>query len=307
MADTVSSAVTQEVVHQVLSRLTERYENSSDAKDRMERMEMAHIRMEAALEASQRWSITSVPLLRWRSKLKRAAQECDHTLRRCKRRLQEEEEERSSLPSRVACAAMSLVSSIIGGGSDDEVGGSTVRRFERFADGTSEFLRYVELGGGMPRRSVFFNGALLRHLLEGKGTKNCFVGGGQHLSLVLQAISVPDRGMEGSLIFSLEDGNMPENNFFLTLNLRVSESTDIIGIVVRCVELFAPHLSSTAEAVKTKLTQLPTQDLRWVPDAHSVFGHDGRWDNLDTVYSKWVRPNPLCCQQQHQSYNSQRL
>nr|CAB3490187.1 unnamed protein product [Digitaria exilis] len=279
MADTVSSAVAQEAVHHVLSGLMERYEHSSDAKDLIERMEMAHIRLEAALEASQRWSITNEPLLRWRSKLKRATQECDHTLRRCRRRLQEEEEERSSLPSRVARAAMSLVSSIIGGDSDDKVGGSTVRRFERFADGASEFLRYVELGGSMPRRSVFFNGAL--------------------------PISVPDRGMEGYLIFSLEDGNMPENNFVLTLNLRVSESTDIVRIVVRCVELFAPHLSSTAEVVKTKLTQLPTQDLRWVPDAHSVFGHDGRWDNLDSVYSKWVRPNPLCCQQQHQSYITQ--
>ncbi|KAF8772288.1 hypothetical protein HU200_005924 [Digitaria exilis] len=147
-------------------------------------MEMAHIRMEAALEASQRWSITSVPLLRWRSKLKRAAQECDQPCAGASGRLQEEEEERSSLPSRVACAAMSLVSSIIGGGSDDEVGGSTVRRFERFADGTSEFLRYVELGGGMPRRSVFFNGALLRHLLEGKRDKELLCWWRQHLSLV---------------------------------------------------------------------------------------------------------------------------
>jgi hypothetical protein len=35
-------------------------------------MEMAHIKMEAALETSNKWNVTSVPLLHWQSKLKRA-------------------------------------------------------------------------------------------------------------------------------------------------------------------------------------------------------------------------------------------
>ncbi|KAF8673173.1 hypothetical protein HU200_048721 [Digitaria exilis] len=160
MAETISSAVAQEAVSQVISTILERYDHSSDAKDRMDRMEMAHIRLEAALEASQRWSVTSAPLLRWRSKLKRAAQECDCTLRRCRQRLQEEED-RSSLPRRVARTTMSFVSSIVGRGGDEELAGSTVRRFERYADGASEFLRYVELGGGILRRSMFFDEDLM--------------------------------------------------------------------------------------------------------------------------------------------------
>jgi hypothetical protein len=60
--------------------------------------------------------------------------------------------------------------------------------------------------------------------------------------------------MEGNLIFLLEDANAPENNFLLTLQLRLSESTDIVGVAVRCLNLFTPHLSSTTETVKTKLT-----------------------------------------------------
>ncbi|KAF8700136.1 hypothetical protein HU200_034502 [Digitaria exilis] len=128
MAEIVSSAVTQEAVHQVLDKLKERYEHNSDAKDRMERMEMAHVRLEAALEASCQWSVTSAPLLRWRSKLKRAAQECDHTLRRCRRRSQEEEGEKRrraaagspSLLTRVSRAATSFISSISGSGDDDD-------------------------------------------------------------------------------------------------------------------------------------------------------------------------------------------
>ncbi|KAF8673169.1 hypothetical protein HU200_048717 [Digitaria exilis] len=304
--ETISSGVAQEAFHHVLSKLMESYKHSSDAKDHMERMEMAQIRLEAALEESQRWSVTSVPLLRWQNKLKRAAQECDHTLRRCRRRVQEEEEERSSLPSRVARFAMSFVTSIMGGGGDDELEGSVVCRFERFADGASEFLRYVELGGGTPRQFMFSDGALVRHLLEGKGTKNCFVDGGQSLSFILQPFILPGHGMEAALLLLLEDDNSPENNFLLTLSLRLSESTDIVGSVVRCLELFTPYLSSTTEAAKTKLTQLPTQDLLWVPYAHSVYGHDEPGDNLDIIFAKQARPNPLCCQQVYQSDSMQR-
>ncbi|CAD6253332.1 unnamed protein product [Miscanthus lutarioriparius] len=119
---------------------------------------MAHIKLEAALETANKWNITSVPLLRWQSKLKGATQECNHTLRRCRQRLQEEEE-------------------------------------------------------------------------------------------VQQA-------------------------------------------------LFIPYLSSTAENVKTKLTQMPTQDLCWVFDAYSVYGCDEQQNRLRTMCSKWFRPNPFCCQQQ---------
>nr|CAB3490186.1 unnamed protein product [Digitaria exilis] len=305
MAETISSAVAQEAVSQVISTILERYDHSSDAKDRMDRMEMAHIRLEAALEASQRWSVTSAPLLRWRSKLKRAAQECDCTLRRCRQRLQEEED-RSSLPRRVARTTMSFVSSIVGRGGDEELAGSTVRRFERYADGASEFLRYVELGGGILRRSMFFDGALVRHLLEGKGTKYCFVSEGQHLSFVLQPFIPPERGMQATLLFLLQDSNSPENNFRFTLILRISETTNIVGSVVRCLELFTPQLSSTTEIVKTKLTQLPTQDLHWIPDAQSVYGRDEPGDNLEIIFSKWARPNPHCCQQLNRSYGTQR-
>ncbi|KAJ1276118.1 hypothetical protein BS78_05G189800 [Paspalum vaginatum] len=296
----VGSAVAQEMVTQVLSRFNERYQEKSDAKEHVERLEMAHIKLEAVLDISQRWSVTSAPLLRWRSKLKRAAQECDHTLRRCKQRLQEEEELQQrlrsfSLPKRIAHAARSLVSSISssrGSDEDDELmGGSTVRRFERFAEGAGEFLRYVELGGTPCRRYMFFD-PLVRYLLAGNGTKCCFAHGGQHLSFVLQPFSPPEHGMEGSLVILLEDGYVPENNFMLSLILRLSESTDVVGVVVRCLQLFT---------IKTKLTQLPTQDLCWVPDAY-LCGRIEHQDNFYTASSKWFRPNPLCCQRQDHHY-----
>ena len=102
-----------------------------------------------------------------------------------------------------------------------------------------------------------------------------------------------------SLVFLLEDGNVPEKKILLALSLWLSESTDIVGVVVRCLQLFIPYLSSTAETVKTKLTQMPMQDLCWVFDAYSVYGCDEQQNSLHTMCSKWFRPNPLCCQQQN--------
>ncbi|TVU00374.1 hypothetical protein EJB05_54195, partial [Eragrostis curvula] len=141
MAEIVSSAVAQEAVNQVLSTIKERYKGKSETKEHMERMEMAHIKLEAALEMSDKWNTTSTSLLHWRSKLKRAAKECDDTLRSCKQRLQENEEmeqgvRSSFFPKRILCRARSLVSSIINHG-NEEPSGSTVRRYEWLAEGAT--------------------------------------------------------------------------------------------------------------------------------------------------------------------------
>ena len=98
-AEMVGSAVAQEAVNEVLSRIKEGYAEKSDTKEHIERMEMAHIKLEAALETSHKWNISSAPLLRWQSNLKRASQECAHTLRRCRQRFQEEEEVKQGLQS----------------------------------------------------------------------------------------------------------------------------------------------------------------------------------------------------------------
>ena len=86
MAEIVSSAIVHETVSQILSGLVQKYEvkEESNSSRNLERLEMAHIKMESVLDVTDKWQITGVPLLRWRSKLKRAAQECGDTLQRCK-------------------------------------------------------------------------------------------------------------------------------------------------------------------------------------------------------------------------------
>ena len=87
MAEIVSSAVIQESFSQILSGLVEKYEEKEEINGvrNIERLEMAHIRLEAALETSNKWQITDTSMLRWQKKLKRAAQECDEKLHKCNR------------------------------------------------------------------------------------------------------------------------------------------------------------------------------------------------------------------------------
>nr|CAB3451802.1 unnamed protein product [Digitaria exilis]CAB3455577.1 unnamed protein product [Digitaria exilis] len=94
MAEMVSSAVVNEAVSQIMSDLISRHEEKqkSKAKESLERLEMVHIKLDAALGTSEKWHITDASLLRWRKKLKRAAQECDDTLQKCKHRIIEEEQ-----------------------------------------------------------------------------------------------------------------------------------------------------------------------------------------------------------------------
>jgi hypothetical protein len=91
MAEIVGSAVVQESVSKILSGLLQKYEENSTAFRNHERLEMAHIRLEAVLQTSDKWDITDTSLLRWRRKLKSAAQECDDTLHRCRQRILEDE------------------------------------------------------------------------------------------------------------------------------------------------------------------------------------------------------------------------
>ena len=120
MAELVSTAIVHETVSQILSGIVQKYDekDESNANTNLERLEMAHIRLEAALETSEKWQITDASLLCWRRKLKRAAQECDDTLHKCKQRIlevkqMEREVKNSSLPNRIVHDTKSFVFSIL--------------------------------------------------------------------------------------------------------------------------------------------------------------------------------------------------
>ncbi|XP_062189348.1 uncharacterized protein LOC133892526 [Phragmites australis] len=303
MMEMVSSAVVQETVSQILSGLVHGFEGKEklDANENLERLEMAHIKLEAALETSDKWLITDASLLRWRKKLKRAAQECDDTLHKYKQgiiedELMEQEVRNSSLPKQIVHATKSFISSVFYR-NNNQLSRSIVRRFEWFADGASEFLRFIELGGTPYRHMPF--GSLIKHLFAGKELQHKIVQGNEYPLFVLWLVPFrAEHGIEAGLIFTRKDGNAPEDNFFLSVVLQLSESTDIVGIVIKCLQLFPPHFKSTVEIIKKELTQLTTQDFSWVPYVDSC--QKKHWDNVHSFSSQWFRPNPLCCKQHDQ-------
>ncbi|XP_062201806.1 uncharacterized protein LOC133904356 [Phragmites australis] len=294
------SAVVQETLKQAMSGLIgKQEERTPDEKEQhMERLEMAQIKLEAALEASRRWQIRDASLLRWRRKLKRAALECDDTLRECKQRAVQEEareqEARSSFPRRLAHATKSLVTGFFSHGSDSSGSSAAVRRFEWFANGASEFLSFVELGG-TPRRYTLVD-PLIGRLLSGQELRYRVVRRNQYHLFCVRPIRLDDRGVEAKLLFVSEDDEAPEKNLCLGSILRLSESTDIVGTIVKCLELLVtPHFKPTAESARKEIAQLPTQDFSWVPYVES--SHKEHWNNIHSSLTQWFRPNPLCCKQ----------
>ncbi|TVU42811.1 hypothetical protein EJB05_09234, partial [Eragrostis curvula] len=300
MAEMVRSAVVQETTSQILSGMVQKYEQNMDsnANRNLERLEMAHIRLQAALETSIKWQITDASLLRWRRMLRRAAQECDDTVQKCKQRILEDEQmeqevKNSPFPKRIAHATKSFFFSIFSI-RNNELTSSIVKRFEWFAAGANEFVRFVEFGG-TPRHVPF--DSLVKNLSAGMELHLKFVNGNKCplFELWLVPNNTAEHGIVASLIFVQKDGNRPKGTIFFSVFIQLSETTDIVGISIKCLNLFAPHLKCEVENIRKELTQLHTQNFFWVPSVNSC--QREHWDNFFSLGSQWFRPNPFCCRQ----------
>ncbi|RCV09904.1 hypothetical protein SETIT_2G067400v2 [Setaria italica] len=208
MAELVSAAIVQETVGQFLSGLVQKYEEKEESNEKrnLERLEMAHIRLEAALETSNNWQITG---------------------RILENEQMEWEVKNSSLPNRIVHATKSFTLSIFKR-NDNDLRRSIAQRFEWYADRASEFLRFIELGG-TPHHHMPFE-SLVKNLFAGKELHHKIVRGNEYplFQLWLTPIHNPVHGIDVSLTF-------------IYLAVQLSESIDIVGIAVKCLELFAPH------------------------------------------------------------------
>nr|CAB3495546.1 unnamed protein product [Digitaria exilis] len=284
-----ASVIVEETMKQIISGglIADTRGEKPDAVEHVERLEMAQIRLEAALETSVRWPIRDASLLRWRGKLKRAAQECKQRIIEDKGKKEHE----SSFPKRVARATRSYPSSLVAGGGA-ATHGVDARRFEWFADSASDFVRFVELGG-TARRYMFFD-PLVGQLLAGNELRYRLIRGSQYHLLCMRPASFEGRGMEAKMLYVYEDDDAPEKNFCLGLMLRLSESLDVVGLTIKCLQLVTPHFRSTAEAAMRELAQLPTQDFSWVPYVES--SDKEHWNSIHGTMSKLLRPNPKMLQ-----------
>uniref|UniRef100_A0A0D9VWD0 Uncharacterized protein n=1 Tax=Leersia perrieri TaxID=77586 RepID=A0A0D9VWD0_9ORYZ len=314
-AEMICSAVVGETLNRVVSRRIASGSSSSSHGEEdgtQERLEMARGRMEAVLELSTRWPVTDVSLLRWRRRLKRAAEDCDGALlllRRRKHRAVEADEAASRFPRRVARATRSLVSALVGGrGSESKddsspTSAAVVRRFERLADGASEFLKLVELGGARGPRQHAFADPLVGRLLAGETLDYVAARGkGRMCRLTVRPMSFEERGVEAFVGFTVQDFMAPARSFSVGFVMRLSESTDVLGIMIDCVRSSTSQFRVAGEEITRELAQLPTKDLTWI--AHTPYGLKKYWEDVHDNITRLSRPNPLCCTDHHHHHRS---
>jgi hypothetical protein len=99
--------------------------------------------------------------------------------------------------------------------------------------------------------------------------------------------------------FVCHDFKERTKGFSLGFMLLLSESTDIFGVIIKCMQSFVPQFKFAAEGVKRELIQVPTQDFSWATQCPCV--ENSYWVNVHNTLTHWFRPNPLCCHQHEQN------
>ncbi|KAG2631359.1 hypothetical protein PVAP13_2NG197772, partial [Panicum virgatum] len=279
-----TSAVVQETVSRVSSFIFNKHEEKVSKGHNLERLEMAHTELELAIERSSKLPITDVALLRRRKILKRALNECGDVLLRYKLQAIEDEE---SQQGRIAYATKSSIAHLFGLAKDGP-SGLDVQRFEWFAGCAGKLVKDLESGCSLWQYT--FSNPLTRQLLEGKTLWYEMEKGTIQRGFFISPICFEDRGLEAALAYRYKDQEMPEKNFRLALNLRLSESTDIVGYAIKCLQPLTSQFKVVAEFAKEELTLLPNlQDI-----SHS-FAPPAIIQESYTEITQSFRPDPLCC------------
>lgn len=283
----MGSAVVQEVMSRAVDFVVGKLEEKASKGHIIERLEMAHTELELALERSSKLPITDRSLLRRRKILKRFYEECGNVLDRCKPPALEDQENeqgvtRFSFPKRIAGLGRQSRNKGLLGYSD-------VGRFERYAAWADKFMRDLESGYSL--RQYMFSNPLIRRLLQGTALWYYrMVQGSQEQTLCIWPMNFAERGVEACLLFSNTDLKIPEKRFIVFLVLRLSESTNILGITIKCLQLLLmPQIKSAVEAAMEELAQLPTQDI------FDTYASSRLWPCDDHAIVHSWRPNPECC------------
>ncbi|CAL5063373.1 unnamed protein product [Urochloa decumbens] len=263
MAGIVGSAVATEAVSRISSILSGGRPSHESVEDKAERLEMAVLKIRSVVAVSEDHHISHPPLLLWKAKLKRVAEEGDdllHALLHKKRALDSNgapAAKGNSISQQLIQAARRFVP-FRRREEAGELDGNTVRRFERLADGADSFFRLVE-SGGRPRNPVFLP-SLARPLLAGESMEFSIRGiGGDDLIVLWPWLDNPGvgngNGLVACLAVSHEDELMWEKSLKMSVVFRLSEASDILGIAMGCLELLPPQFGAAGGAIRRLLTE----------------------------------------------------
>lgn len=261
MAEIFGSAVASESVSRIFSILSGNSREDGGAEDNAERLEFAVLKIHSVVAVSEDWHILHQPLLDWKARLKRVAEEGDGILRASRRKSAERERDdgiaRKAIPvhKRVARAATRFLP--FRRGKDD--GDATVRRFERLAHVADEFFRYVQLGG-RPKSLTASLEVPTEPLLAGKTLEFSLRNGSRDAVLLLHPC---DGNREILLFLSCDDSAKWEKNVKLCVVFHLLERTDILDIVMSSLQLLPPQFDAACATAREFVREVRAQETSY--------------------------------------------
>ncbi|CAL5091670.1 unnamed protein product [Urochloa decumbens] len=302
MGEMVASALAQEGVSSVSSYISTKLDDKASRAHNIARLEMALSRLEFVLERTAKMPITYVSLLRRRKMFERAYIEGTDLLNKHKLGVLEGHQQETShvvvrsstysyLQGIARRAANFSISSLVGL-NKEHLSSSIVQMFEWHADCADKFVADVESGCPL-RRDTFFPYPFVRQLFEGKIFRYRRRQGSQRLWFDIYPV-ISEGSIEAYLRYRYFDPVRLDKSLTLSLMLRLSESTDIVGIALSCLRSSASLLNLVAvkDTVMGELTlQLSNPQNFSYPYDPCCFSFQG----LLASAARFLRSDPVCC------------
>lgn len=282
MAEIVGCAVASESVSRIFSILP----GHQREEDKAERLEFAVLKIHSVVAVSEDWQILHQPLLNWKARLKRVAEEGDGILRAHERRSTEGRRNEGadarlqatfSARKRIARAARRFVPFGRGAGRGDDddadtITDETVRRFERLAGVADEFFRYVRFGGRPRSLTAYSFRVPTEPLLAGKTLEFSLGNGSKEALLLLHPRDSADgvARKEILLFLSYDDTTTWEKNLKLSMVFQLFDNTDILDIIMSSLELLPPQFGAACVTTREFARELLAQETSYSIDPSSM-------------------------------------
>jgi hypothetical protein len=155
-----------------------------------------------------------------------------------------------------------------------------MERFERLAGSAKNFLGVVSSCAWLGHR-IYFSGPLVSHLFQLETLTHKTLQGSREHSFRIWPMILEGRGVEAELQYTYTDHERTHKSFDLKLQLRLSQSTDIVQVAIKCLQsvMAAKFKLGLLEPVTGALLQLASsQDIV----SHAPRWRDPQWNTLDS-------------------------